>query len=830
MANFQKALLGVGTAVVVAGMVFYPRIVVVGLGLLFVGGVLWALRHFGPTSEGKKGGDAGTVQEWIRAPIRRRRIPASPAGIEMPYKRRFLHIDQNNADLLQILVDEIFEDLLECEPKVVGISKRGVIVLQLELQGRRAPGIVHPAPVYLCVVGLRSLNEFGRDLLIAERVRERLREHLREHQLEALHQDTTLQQDPSELDDELDRLVGAIRFHFEQVENLGPNEIEIAYRLLHTSDFVNFMLAVRPDADARMFVVRPPDHEEDKNIVYDIIQDETQRLFVAQGCQVVVARGGFKAADIHVPDAAGHGTYHIENAQLTRPGLTEPDLANKRAGVVVYPIDPPIPVEEGRISGAKGRIRLHGLVDGEELTRFENESFINMRALRPNVIALRADVRIVSIFQALGVEGTDISPRFLVFDHPVQEGEKWADARGALSPAGNFAIHYRKNQAEGGRLRWFLQPLGGSQVRFLSRAEASRFSEASIDRYSPLEDRRLLPAEEMYIATRANEDGKWLVFYVESGTEKAPQSDLDSHQRVGAHTDSELALVAVRRYLRGQGVRSIEMGADVASGEALVRRVTGELHGRPLTIYAKVPDGRHRDRYHAVLDQLAEATVVLRTASLDDVCRGSADVLLERIGKDGVRDPNGRFVLVLSPEYQVFDESGELEEWQSRVREIHGLVEQAFSARLLVSDLQPRNVGFEPHSGRIQIFDHGAFVRLPLETLEVPRKEGIYRVPELDGVEKVEEAADVDVEALQVWFEGLLFYQLVMGNGRYPEIISAIGDGGEEDFALALEKDIREVPHDDERELLRRMLAWRPVDRPSLAEVGEALAEQGRER
>ncbi len=533
--------------------------------------------------------------------------------------------------------------------------------------------------------------------------------------------------------------------------------------------------------------------------------------------------------DLRVGVREVHGVYRLRGEQFLGSALPDPQAVQRELGVVLARVEPPIPMEIGRQSEFKGRIRLHAIVEenGQHVS-LGNREFENLSAGKVNLFG--PPVALETVLSRFGA-----SPRLLLVNNPdpVYKGKRsqiW-------NQAGNFYLHYEWNRAES-RPRWMLGSFPGAELRWLSGIRSRNLSELDLSNYGVVREGEsiLLPAAELYLATRKDR-GPWLVLFLEAGTSVAVQFDDDlgaDGQEALLHVNETTPLAALEGFLDRLGVRwdrgQLQRQREKSSAQGIVRFVDGRLGEKPLRVYAKIPDGALGGLQELVIRRLVRSGAVTHVKSEAMVTAGW-HVCTVRLRPSGIEDPSGPFLVVFSPAYTLL--AAEQENLDSRAilrtaQSLHRQIALAFGEGLLASDLHSSNIGRPPNGGRFSIFDFGAFAILPIQRPEeIPRREGTYLAPELDA--PADERPRLQAEPLQIWFEGILFFQLLLGDQELPLVLPEIENGRKEQFTGGLAEELGELGEERPRlapfgRLVMQMLSWAPDARPGLQKVGEMLS------
>jgi len=172
--------------------------------------------------------------------------------------------------------------------------------------------------------------------------------------------------------------------------------------------------------------------------------------------------------------------------------------------------------------------------------------------------------------------------------------------------------------------------------------------------------------------------------------------------------------------------------------------------------------------------------------------------------------------IIVMPEFRSLEENGTASTSRKLILDY---VKNIVKAGYICLDMTPEHVKLDPETRRLFFIDFSGYAEIArfqgnAKEFAADRKKIEYRTPE----EFVRDFRNV--EKLQIYLTGLLFYQLFSKDHGLPVALKSISKG-ETQYGQQLEQDLKMFPS-AEAELLRPMLAYDPKQRKSVSEIQAA--------
>ena len=481
----------------------------------------------------------------------------------------------------------------------------------------------------------------------------------------------------------------------------------------------------------------------------------------------------------------------------------------------------------------KGFVQVCGWFDGEtfepldtsEITDDDCLSLLNVSA--PNLMVHPQ----ASVYTIESSEQNKLLTRFLGGLSAARkavistQGGNFEIRRGAVSHGSKIHKYFIK-LAENAAITKFMKPAAGDPEGFKNFSSYSDFPEPR-EGFSPLEDQGYssIPASDCYF--RTGSESNQLVLKVNLGSPAPGETE-----RGVSYSNAELR-AALINFTRRAAFSDLEV-LEEESAQGLVSRGNRALDGETSRYYAKLLDPTHSSYFASSVSakKLIDARVI------------PSDVEIHRVDTYGNPRP-GMIPIFVMPEYlsvEGYLRSGKIDESAksyvaSRVAEELAIFSRrTLSKGIVCTDFTLSDTFFptfdaeaflreseetcaEPDTPRLFVGDFGSYI----EKISFQRDESItreqYRPPE-----DFDRSLEFQPEPYLVYLLGLLYlevFTLQPGISIEPVIQLRLGLTQEE-YSRRVERILPELlaPHaSEEIEKVISMLAYNPLDRPSLSEI-----------
>lgn len=465
----------------------------------------------------------------------------------------------------------------------------------------------------------------------------------------------------------------------------------------------------------------------------------------------------------------------------------------KTLGIRMSHVHPALLIKDAMTSQYKGSIQALGIYKGGAFNAYGEKILDRLDTRWPNVL----------------ISGTKGYPDGDVRDLLPRLKEIEPDFSRAVADQSNFIVQYKPIQEGSPVSRYYLTPKRGSTFLFYRKAGQSPDAFKDLANYKRLTpDEEIEPAARCYLLTgsfdeEVPENSILLCLEADFGSPTIVRAE----GGVAIHRGLGLRQI-LESYAERRGHSSLE---DTGSAGIVCRSDDGT--------FLKLIDPTHvaRIRLGDMIERMVRSGLIPDSTEMHYVNR-----------RGGPADPENGILIIESPTYSILRDDTMIagpwspEDLETRLGHFRSLVEFVqgiLTIGISCPDLRLKQVAVE--GGRFFVCDYGAY--LPSNSL--CRDFTVKRV-EMEAPEDRIDGLPFEPEPYHVHILGVLLLQLLWGDaGVLIEVGSAREDEAEYEAAFGrLIDTVRRKEGDAVFDLVARMLAWNPEDRPSLDAVNEALA------